>query len=118
LSDTEFTTAKPVLPPHLRGGSSDDDAARVLAAHKERVDRERDARLREHRARMQEQRRLRGLSSDRTRDERSQQNRVAPKPWRVTSIAAEQNRPRPTSGGAPEPDTSEYAWDIWRGERY
>lgn len=99
--------AKPVLPPHLRGGATDDDAALMLAAHKERARAD------------QVQRRAERLAKAKTRatpPAPPRRDLQGLRPWRAESPTA--HIIRPGHGLPPALNLSEYAWDVWRGERY
>lgn len=99
--------AKPVLPPHLRVSAADDDAALMLAAHKERARAD------------QEQRRAERLASAKAHampPAAPRRDLQGLRPWRAESSTADIIRPG--HGLPPALDLSEYAWDVWRGERY
>lgn len=99
--------AKPVLPPHLRVSTADDDAALILAAHKERARAE------------QEQRRAERLATAKPRPTPPTPRRrdlEGLRPWRAESPTA--HIIRPGHGLPPAVDLSEYVRDVWRGERY
>lgn len=101
--------AKPVLPPALRGEGV--DAEQVLARHKaeaqeaRRVDRE------QRRVEAEANRHLDGTDARPPKCGSERRGR----PWVVRSATASDNS---SCSLVTEPDTSEYAWDLYYGERY